>query len=82
VTAGLARDGALASGGNGVPPVNAGLKVIFFSRFVNDHLLRLLPAKPQNRRIPNRRISKESEPAIRLYRLSVRGRLTGTVRPT
>jgi len=40
--------------------VNAALKVIFFSRHGNDRLLRLLPAEPQNRRIPNRRMSKES----------------------
>ncbi|OGV62247.1 MAG: hypothetical protein A2498_00260 [Lentisphaerae bacterium RIFOXYC12_FULL_60_16] len=37
------------------------LKKLFFSRFENDRLLRLLPEELQNRRIPNRRMSKESE---------------------
>jgi len=47
--------------GNG--GVNAALKKLFFSRFENDRLLRILPAEPQNRRISNRRMSKESEPS-------------------
>jgi hypothetical protein len=41
--------------------VNAGLKGLFFSRFENDLLPGILPEEPQNRRIPNRRISKEIE---------------------
>jgi hypothetical protein len=41
--------------------VNAGLKGLFFSRFENDLLPGILPEEPQNRRIPNRRISKENE---------------------
>jgi len=41
------------------PRVNAAMKVFFFRRFENGRLLRLPDTEPQNRRTPNRRMSKE-----------------------